>query len=273
MIQFLPQLRQAPCIALLGVLLFHANTSFAQSTAITGTVYDASTNDALIGATILQKGTTTGTSTNADGTFLLQVSELPVDITVSYIGYETQSLSLVNNQPLEVYLKVDAELVGEVVVVGYGRQKKRVSTGSIAKITAKDIEGIPVPDAISTLEGQTSGLLVNESSGQPGAGKSILIRGISTNGDNTPLFVVDGLQVGNIDNLNPSDIESIDVLKDAASSAIYGARAANGVVIITTKSGSSSDEGVVTYATSYLNSRPWRLPEMLECRGLRHPDS
>ena len=263
MIQFLPPLRQAPCIALLGVLLFHNSISFAQTTAITGTVYDASTKEALIGATILQKGTTTGTSSNADGTFLLQVSELPVDITVSYIGYETQALSLVNNQPLEVYLKVDAELVGEVVVVGYGRQKKRVSTGSIAKITAKDIEGIPVPDAISTLEGQTSGLLVNESSGQPGAGKSILIRGISTNGDNTPLFVVDGLQVGNIDNLNPSDIESIDVLKDAASSAIYGARAANGVVIITTKSGSASDEGVVTYSTSYLNSRPWRLPEML----------
>ena len=263
MIQFLPQLRQAHCLALLGALLFHVSTSFAQTTAITGTVYDASTREALIGATILEKGTTTGTSSNADGTFLLQVSELPVDITVSYIGYEAQSLSLVNNQPLEVYLKVDAELVGEVVVVGYGRQKKRVSTGSIAKITAKDIEGIPVPDAISTLEGQTSGLLVNESSGQPGAGKSILIRGISTNGDNTPLFVVDGLQVGNIDNLNPSDIESIDVLKDAASSAIYGARAANGVVIITTKSGSSSDEGVVTYSTSYLNSRPWRLPEML----------
>ena len=118
MIQFLPPLRQAPCIALLGVLLFHNSISFAQSTAITGTVYDASTKEALIGATILQKGTTTGTSSNADGTFLLQVSELPVDITVSYIGYETQALSLVNNQPLEVYLKVDAELVGEVVVVG-----------------------------------------------------------------------------------------------------------------------------------------------------------
>ena len=154
------------------------------------------------------------------------------------------------------------ELVGEVVVVGYGRQKKKVSTGSISKVTAKDIEGIAVPDVTSTLEGLTSGLIVNESSGQPGSGKSILIRGISTNGDNSPLYIVDGVQLGNIDNINPSDIESVDVLKDAASSAIYGARAANGVVIITTKNGSKGDASI-SYSASYLNSQPWKLPTML----------
>ena len=137
----------------------------------------------------------------------------------------------------------DAELVGEVVVVGYAGKETCLDRVH-CQGTAEDIEGIPVPDVISTLEGQTSGLLVNESSGQPGAGKSILVRGISMNGDNSPLFIVDGLQLGNIDNINPADIESIDVLKDAASSAIYGARAANGVVIITTKNGSGKDEGI-----------------------------
>ena len=109
------------------------------------------------------------------------------------------------------------------------------------------------------MEGQMAGVIVNESSGQPGASKTLLIRGVSTNGDNTPLFIVDGVQVGNIDNINPSDVESIDVLKDAASSAIYGARAANGVVIITTKKGTGSDVGVFTYSMSYLNSQPWRI--------------
>ena len=116
----------------------------------------------------------------------LTVESLPTEVIFSFVGYEAQIKEITNTQPLAIVLVEDAELVGEVVVVGYGRQKKRVSTGSIAKVTAEDIEGIPVPDVISTLEGQTSGLLVNESSGQPGAGKSILVRGISTNGDNLP---------------------------------------------------------------------------------------
>ena len=235
----------------------------AQSTALTGKVLDGNSENALIGTTVLVKGTTNGVVADATGAFSIQVPSFPTELVFSFIGYETQTVTAVNAQPLTVRMMVDAELVDEVVVVGYGRQKKKVSTGSISKVDAKDIEGIAVPDVISALEGQTSGLLINESSGQPGAGKSILIRGISTNGDNTPLFVVDGLQVGNIDNINPSDIESVDVLKDAASSAIYGARAANGVVIITTKSGTGKDAGSITYSTSYLNSRPWKLPEML----------
>jgi TonB-linked SusC/RagA family outer membrane protein len=251
---------------LLALILFGTSTfnaAQAQSAVITGTVLERGTNNALVGATIIEKGTTNGTNADALGAFSLTVDALPVEIIVSFVGYEAQILLVDDARPLNLFLEEDSELVGEVVVVGYGRQKKRVSTGSIAKIDAKDIEGIAVPDAISTLEGQTAGLIVNESSGQPGSGKSILVRGISTNGDNSPLFIVDGLQLGNIDNINPSDIESIDVLKDAASSAIYGARAANGVVIITTKNGSGKDEGTVTYSTSVLNSRPWRLPEML----------
>ncbi|MGB0511271.1 MAG: SusC/RagA family TonB-linked outer membrane protein, partial [Flavobacteriales bacterium] len=210
----------------------------------------------------MEDGTTNATSAGADGSFTLRVQSLPTAIKVSFIGYESEIRTVETAAPITISLGLDAELVGEVVVVGYGRQKKKVSTGSISKVTAKDIEGIAVPDVTSTLEGLTSGLIVNESSGQPGSGKSILIRGISTNGDNSPLYIVDGVQLGNIDNINPSDIESVDVLKDAASSAIYGARAANGVVIITTKNGSKGDASI-SYSASYLNSQPWKLPTML----------
>ncbi len=250
-------------LVLLLAFSFASINAQAQSVAVSGKILDGDSENALIGTTVMLEGTTTGAVADVSGAFSISVNALPVNLVFSFIGYESQTIAVTSATPLTVRMKVDAELVDEVVVVGYGRQKKKVSTGSISKIDSKDIEGIAVPDVISALEGQTSGLLINESSGQPGSGKSILIRGISTNGDNTPLFVVDGLQVGNIDNLNPSDIESVDVLKDAASSAIYGARAANGVVIITTKSGTGKDAGSITYSTSYLNSRPWKLPEML----------
>ena len=246
----------------LGLLAWSTAPLFAQSISLTGTVLDGESGDPLIGATILESGTTNATSAGADGSFTLKVNGLPAALKVSFIGYVAQTLTVESASPIRVSLDIDAKLVDEVVVVGYGRQKKKVSTGSISKVTAKDIEGIAVPDVTSTLEGLTSGLIVNESSGQPGSGKSILIRGISTNGDNSPLYIVDGVQLGNIDNINPSDIESVDVLKDAASSAIYGARAANGVVIITTKNGSKGDASI-TYSASYLNSQPWKLPTML----------
>ncbi len=250
------------CALVMGIFMLGSITVQAQNITLTGTVLDGESGEALIGATILEDGTTNGATAGIDGSFSLKVSGLPVNLKFSFIGYESQTINVTSVSPIAVTLGMDSELVGEVVVVGYGRQKKKVSTGSISKVTAKDIEGIAVPDVTSSLEGLTTGLIVNESSGQPGSGKSILIRGISTNGDNSPLYVVDGLQVGNIDNLNPSDVESVDVLKDAASSAIYGARAANGVVIITTKNGSKGG-GSITYSNSYLNSNPWKLPEML----------
>jgi TonB-linked SusC/RagA family outer membrane protein len=250
-------------LLLLSAMFFSLNSGFSQSITLSGKILDGESENGLIGTTVMEIGTTNGAVADNSGAFTLEVDGLPVALKVSFIGYLSQNISVTDNSPLIVRLQPDAELVDEVLVVGYGRQKKKVSTGSISKVESKDIEGIAVPDVISTLEGQTTGLLINESSGQPGAGKTILIRGISTNGDNTPLYILDGLQVGNIDNVNPSDVESIDVLKDAASSAIYGARAANGVVIVTTKSGSGKDAGSITYSTSNLNSRPWKLPEML----------
>lgn len=258
-----PRSPELPAFASFCFMLVLLTSNLTAQEFVSGTVIDNATGETLPGASIVERGTTRGTNTDLDGKFSLEVSQLPATLEISFVGYTSRSLTFTNSEPREIRLSVNAELVDEVVVVGYGRQKKRVSTGSISKISAKDIEGIAVPDVTATLEGQTSGLIVSESSGQPGASKSLLIRGVSTNGDNTPLYIVDGLQVGNIDNINPSDVESVDVLKDAASSAIYGARAANGVVIITTKSGSGNDGGTITYATSYLNSRPWKLPEML----------
>ena len=237
--------------------------SNGQNGDIKGTVVDAKSGNALFGASIKVIDATGGTITNEKGEFTLSNQKIPAVIEIDYIGYDKKTLTVTSYETLRISLSETLDDFDEIVVVGYGRQKKKVSTGSVGKIDSKKIEGIALPDVTSTMEGQMSGIIVNESSGQPGASKTLLIRGVSTNGDNTPLFIVDGVQVGNIDNINPSDVESIDVLKDAASSAIYGARAANGVVIITTKKGTGSDVGAFTYSMSFLNSQPWRLPDML----------
>jgi TonB-dependent starch-binding outer membrane protein SusC len=235
----------------------------AQTGTIRGKVVDANTGQALMGTSLQVVGTNTGAITDENGEFAIANQKTPINIEITYVGYDKKTLTITNYNPVKISLNEILNQFDELVVVGYGRQKKKVSTGSVAKIESKQLEGIALPDVSSTMEGQMAGIIVNESSGQPGASKTLLIRGVSTNGDNTPLYIVDGVQVGNIDNINPNDVESIDVLKDAASSAIYGARAANGVVIITTKSGSGSDIGTFTYAMSYLNSRPWKVPEML----------
>ena len=235
----------------------------AQTGTIRGKVVDANTGQALMGTSLQVVGTNSGAITDENGEFAISNQKTPVNLEITYVGYDKKTLTITNYNPVKISLNEILNQFDELVVVGYGRQKKKVSTGSVAKIESKQLEGIALPDVSSTMEGQMAGIIVNESSGQPGASKTLLIRGVSTNGDNTPLYIVDGVQVGNIDNINPNDVESIDVLKDAASSAIYGARAANGVVIITTKSGSGSDVGTFTYAMSYLNSRPWKVPEML----------
>ncbi len=247
---------------LLAFISLFSFTSSAQST-IKGKIIDGSTAETLIGAAVLVDGTDNGTVTDLDGNFSLENVTLPATLKISYTGFEEIVLPISTAEFLEISMETSSELLEEVVVVGYGQQKKRVSTGAISKISSKDLEGIVVSDVAATLEGQVTGLIVNESSGQPGASKAILIRGVSTNGDNSPLFIVDGLQVGNIDNISTGDVESVDVLKDAASCAIYGARAANGVVIITTKKGKNAKGGEITYEGSYVNSQPWRTPNML----------
>lgn len=157
---------------------------------------------------------------------------------ISYIGYQTQEVKAQSGKVLSIKLLPDNAMLEEVVVVGYGSMKKNDLTGSVASVASKDIEGFKSSSVMEALGGQVAGVQITQTDGTPGAGFDIKIRGVGTlNGDASPLYIVDGFQVDNIDYLSNSDIESIQILKDASSSAIYGARAANGVVLVTTKSG------------------------------------
>jgi len=237
-------------------------TLFGQSRTVSGTINSSEDNFPLVGVSVLVKGSDAGTITDIDGKYSLSIPAGFDTLSYSYIGFVPQEIAIGNQTQIDFFMSPDSEVLDEVVVIGYGVQKKRVATGAIAKLDKEALEGYQVQNVQSALEGQVSGLIVSESSGQPGAGKAILIRGVSTNGDNTPLFIVDGLQVSGIDNINPNDIESVDVLKDAASCAIYGARAANGVVIITTKKGSDTG-GELIFESFTSTSQPWKLPTML----------
>ena len=191
------------------------------------------------GATVLEKGTTNGITTNIDGSFKLNVSSSNSVLVVAFIGYTSQEVSASSQMPITVTLVEDVKGINEVVVVGYGTQKKSVTTGSISGVTARDFEDQPVTRIEQILQGRVSGLTINTNDGQPGDGSTVRVRGVTTFNNNDPLWVVDGVVVdnGGIGYLNQSDIESIEVLKDAASSAIYGTRAAAGVILVTTKKG------------------------------------
>ncbi|MFN0213752.1 MAG: SusC/RagA family TonB-linked outer membrane protein [Saprospiraceae bacterium] len=250
------------------MIIIGACTLSAQAQQVVqGTLTDVS-GELLIGVTLKVKetqgtGNAVGTVSKFDGTYRIEMPAGTDTLVFSYTGYETATVAVNKRSTLDLVMKVNVTQLEEVVVIGYGVQKKKVATGAISSLSSDNVEGFKVQSVQAVLEGQVTGLLVNESSGQPGAGTSLLIRGISTNGDNSPLFIVDGLQVSGIDNISPGDIQSVDVLKDAASTAIYGARAANGVVIITTKKGSDSESGSISYEGFYSTSQPWKLPEML----------
>ena len=214
-----------------------------QSKTVTGTVSDA--GGPVIGATIMEKGTSNGTVTDLDGNFSLNVQP-GATIVISYIGYKTQEVVVGNQSNFTIDLTEDADVLEEVVVVGYGVQKKKLVTGATVQVKGDDIAKSP-------------GVQIVQSSGQAGSGYKVNIRGIGTMGDSAPLYVIDGVAGGDINSLNPNDIESIDVLKDAASAAIYGARAANGVILVTTKQGKAgkiqvSYDGYVGW--QYLAKKP-----------------
>lgn len=214
-----------------------------QGRKITGQVVDDKTGDPLIGVNVKVKGTTMGTITDLDGRFTLTVTTKNPVIVVSYIGYSQQELTASGNQ-LNIKLKEDAMALDEVVVVGYGVQKKSLVTGAIASVKGSELEMTGIMRADDALQGKTPGVQIISNSGQPGTSTSIRIRGVGTNGTAQPIYIVDGMAVGDIEYLNPADIESIEVLKDAASSAIYGARGGNGVILVTTKKGSEGKTSV-----------------------------
>ena len=203
---------------------------------ITGTVVDA--QGPVIGASVLEKGTSNGVITDFDGNFTLNVKP-GATIVISYIGYTTQEIEIGNRTTFNVTIEEDNNSLEEVVVVGYGVQKKKLVTGATVQVKGDDIAKLSTTDAFTALQGQTPGVMILQNSGQAGEGYKVNIRGIGTTGNSDPLYVIDGVAGGSLNDLNPSDIESIDVLKDAASAAIYGARAANGVILVTTRQGKS----------------------------------
>ncbi|NQT78604.1 MAG: TonB-dependent receptor [Bacteroidetes bacterium] len=219
-------------------LFFFLTTSLSAQFAVSGSVKDASSGETIPGATVLEKNTINGTISDIDGIFMITVSSSTDTLVFSYIGYKTVEIPIMGRSNVSVDLIVDQQVLDEVVVIGYGIQKKKVVTGAISTIKSEEIERIPVLRAEQAMQGRTPGVQVTQLSGQPGEAPTVRIRGTGTTGYANPLYIVDGLPVEGIDYLNPGDIESMDVLKDAASAAIYGARAANGVVLITTKSGS-----------------------------------
>lgn len=212
----------------------------------------------------MEKGTSNGTITDFDGNFTLNVSP-NATLVISYIGYKTQEIPVSQAKAgrLEVTLREDSEVMDEVVVVGYGTQRKATLTGSVSSVSGDDLKKISAANLTNTLAGKTAGVIANTRSGEPGADDAeILIRGKGTLGSTSPLIVVDGIADRSFGRLNPEDIESISVLKDA-SAAIYGARAANGVILVTTKRGK---EGKITvnYSGNVSISQPTRIPEMLD---------
>ena len=201
---------------------------------ITGTVVDA--QGPVIGASVMEKGTTNGTVTDFDGNFTLNVNP-GATIVISYIGYETQEIVVGNQSNFNITLNEDDAVLEEVVVVGYGTMKKKLVTGATVQVKGEDIAKLNTTNALEAMQSSTPGVQITQSSSQPGKGYKVYIRGIGTTGDSQPLYVIDGVAGGDINAINPNDIESIDVLKDAASAAIYGSRAANGVILVTTKQG------------------------------------
>ena len=247
-------------IATLIIGLALSLAALAQNASLGGVVRD-SAGEPVVGAFIVQQGTANGTMTDDGGTFLLSVPSGAV-VEVSCIGYETQTITVTGDQTLDIVLKDDSQMLEETVVIGYGVQKKSVVTAAISSISAEDLKATPQTRVDNVLQGLTSGVVVTQTSGAPNAGSQVRIRGVGSINGSDPLYIIDGMPSGGIDYLNPNDIERIEVLKDAASGAVYGARAANGVVLITTKKGKKGAPKV-SYDFSYGIQNPWRKPSVL----------
>ncbi len=232
------------------IIIVLVNSFTSQAQTVTGTVIDGTTGFSIPGVAIIQLGTLNGTITDIDGNYSIELIDGSDTLEFSFIGYRKFASSVDGREQINVVMEEDLLELDEVVVIGYGTQKKKVVTGAIATIDAEEITKVPVLQAGQAMQGRAAGVQVTNQSGQPGDAPTIRIRGVGTTGNSDPLYVVDGLVVSNIEYLNPGDIEQMDVLKDAASAAIYGARAANGVVLITTKSGKKGSMNL-TYSMYY----------------------
>ena len=249
---------------ILSLFVLCTTVVFAQQKPIKGTVVDA-TGEPLIGVNVSVKGTAIGIITDIDGKYTLEV---PTNATLvfSYIGYRTQELSVGNQTTINITMQEDTQNIDEVVVVGYGVQKKETVTGSVSTLKGDDLVKSPVANLSNAIAGKMSGVVTYQRSGEPGYdGATIRIRGSNTLGNNDPLVVIDGVaaRAGGLERLDPNEIETMSVLKDA-SAAIYGARAANGVILITTKKGRQGKKPEFTYSFNQGWSKPTNLPEMCD---------
>ena len=234
---------------------------YAQSNTIAVKGKVMADGEPVIGATVLVKGVSTGTATDMDGNFSLNVASKAV-LVVSSIGYETQEVPVNGRQFINVVLKSDVVALKDVVVVGYGVQKKVNLTGAVSSVSTDELEGKPISNVLEAMQGTTPGLVIQQGSSTPGSVPSINIRGLNTMNNNDPLVIIDGIE-GSLANLNPADIEQISILKDASSTAIYGSRASNGVVLVTTKKGKAG-KVEISYDFMYGVQQPTSLPKIAD---------
>ncbi|MBO4849533.1 MAG: TonB-dependent receptor [Prevotella sp.] len=230
---------------------------------VRGTVSDEA-GEPVIGASVQVQGTKTGAVTDFDGNFSVEAAS-NATLIISYIGYVTEEVSVQGRNNIQVTLREDVSSLNDVVVIGYGTMKKKLVTGATVQVKGEDIAKLNTTNALEAMQSSTPGVQITQSSTQPGKGYKVYIRGIGTTGNATPLYVIDGVAGGNLDGINPNDIESIDVLKDAASAAIYGARAANGVILVTTKQGKAG-KIELSYNGAMGWSNAYKRPQLLNAQ-------
>ncbi len=242
------------------LFLFIAGAVHAQGIEIRGQV-KSTTDETMPGVNVLVKGTTIGVATDLDGNFTLTVPSQESILVFSFIGYDSKEVRVGNTTTFNVVLEEDLSSLSEVVVVGYGTQERATVTGAISSVGSEEIRALPVPSLASTLQGRAAGVSVTNS-GSPGTEPLVRIRGIGTVGNNEPLYVIDGMPAGGLNQINPADIESIEILKDASTAAIYGSRGANGVVLVTTKKGKIG-RPVVTLDSYRGTQSAWKTLDLL----------
>ena len=250
-------LKKMRYLLILHLLFIAALGAWAQGNAVIGKVTDEQ-GTGIPGVTVLVKGTTNGTATDATGKFSLNVPNGSGTLVASFIGYQTKEIAINNQSAINIILTTDSKALDEVVIVGYGSQLKKEVTGAVQTVSAKEIKDIPVSQVTQKLQGRVAGVQINQATGKPGQGMSVRIRGqLSVSGGSDPLYVVDGFPItGGINTINPDEIEDISILKDAASTALYGSRAANGVVLITTKRGKMGQTNVSVSAFAGIQQVP-----------------
>ena len=236
----------------------------AQNRTVKGTITDGATGAPVPYASVVVKGTTTWTTADADGQYTIEAPASGI-LSVGILGYVDAEVAVESRSVVDIVLQPELDQLSEAVVIGYGVQQKKLVTGSTIQVKGDELAKLSTTSALNALQSQSPGVSITQNSGQPGRGYKVNIRGIGTTGDSEPLYVIDGVAGGDINTLNPNDIESIDILKDAASAAIYGARAANGVVLVTTKQGKEG-RMVVSY-DGYVGAQYIaKMPDMVDAK-------